>query len=523
VSRWPLRAYFICLIGLFVLAAASTALYVDAQTERDGRNAAQADARFAAQTAAKQLGTQLEVTQATVQQLASNPQIAQVFSQSEPCSLTFGGVSGPDHSHLDIVRADGTVACSSRPQTGTGDERYDATDWMQRALGAPVFAAPVKDGATGAWVAIDAAPIPPRKGVVVAFVDLSSIGPHLASLYGGAKPAEFLITSSDGRTVLGRSIHSERWVGASIAGTPFAGGESTGERSDLDGTPRLYADARVPTAGWRLYVGKEKSSALAAGERLERRQLAIVSVSLLAVLLAAWLVYRTLVSPLRRLSRALRTTSVESEPSPVPVSGPAELTALGQDVNMLISAVNRELAERRRAEDSALASERNYRLLFESNPNAMWVFDSETLRFLAVNEAAVRTYGYSRDEFLTMTIEDIRPAEDVPQLHAIVRSDLPVEERGLSTAGIWRHRRKDGTLLEADITSHAHVFEGRPARVVLAIDVTARAEAERALAPERGALPRSLRERVRSDRHGRPGQSADGGERGLRADARVHA
>ena len=480
VSRWPLSAYFVLLIGLFVLAAASTALYVDAQTERDARRSAQADARFAAETAAKQIGTQLELSRATVQQLASNPQITQAFSPSEPCSLTYGGLAGSDGSHLDIVRADGTVACSSRPQTAQ-PQRYDDADWMQRALTAPVFAAPVRDEATSGWVAISAAPIPPRQGAVVAFVDLSSIGPHLASLYGGAEPAEFLITSEDGRTVIARSIDSDRWVGASIAGSTFARGESRAERLDLNGTSRLYADAEVAGVGWRLFVGKDKSSALAAGERLERRQLMIISVSLVAVLLAAWLVYRHLVMPTRRLSAALRATTVSGVPISVPVSGPAELTALGEDVSALISAVDHELRERRRAEENAVASERNYRLLFESNPNAMWVFDSETLRFLAVNEAAVRTYGYSREEFLAMTIEDIRPPEDVPQLHAIVRGDELDEERGLSTAGIWRHLRKDGTVFEADITSHDHVFEGRPARVVQAIDVTARVEAERAL------------------------------------------
>jgi two-component system cell cycle sensor histidine kinase/response regulator CckA len=377
------------------------------------------------------------------------------------------------------VRADGVVACSSLPQKGA---RYDGAEWFRPALAAPAFLAPIKDSATGAWAAISSAPITGRTGAVVAFVELAPIGRHLASLYGGPEPAEFLITGADRSTVIARSIEPQRWVGASLADTPFARAESRVERSDLDGTSRLYAVARVAGTDWRIYVGEDKSAALAAGERLERRQLGIIAVGLLAVLLAAWLVHRTLVSPIRRLSSALRATNRQGAPAtPVPVAGPAELTALGEDVNALISAVDRELLERRRAEESARASERSYRLLFERNPNPMWVYDSGTLRFLAVNDAAVHNYGYSREEFLAMTIEDIRPQEDLPQLHAIVRPDQSVEARGLSTAGIWRHRRKDGTLLEADITSHTHVFAGRPARVVLAVDVTARVEAERAL------------------------------------------
>jgi two-component system, cell cycle sensor histidine kinase and response regulator CckA len=480
VWRWPLSTYFMVLIGLFVAAAVSTALYVNAQTERDARRAAQADARFAAETAAKELGTQLQLTQATVAQLASNPQITDTFSQSQPCSLTFGGIGGPDRSHLDIVRADGVVACTSRPQTGREPRRYDEAEWMQRALAAPVFVAPTRDSATGAWVAVSSAPIPARRGAVVAFVELTPVAAHLASLYGGPEPAVFMI-ASDGGVVISRSLDAEHSVGASLAGTPFARAGGAVERTGLDGTSRLYAEAPVAGVGWRLLVGKDKASALAAGQRLERRQLAIITVGLLAVLLAAWLAHRKLVSPIRRLSDALRKSAAATEPSPVPVSGPAELTALAQDVNALISTVNRELLQRRRAEESARESERNYRLVFEGNPNPMWIYDAETLRFLAVNEAALRKYGYTRDEFLAMTIEDIRPAEDVPQLQALVGPEGPGPERGLVTAGIWRHRRKDGSIFDVDVTSHAHVFDGRPARVVLAVDVTARIEAERAL------------------------------------------
>jgi PAS domain S-box-containing protein len=122
-------------------------------------------------------------------------------------------------------------------------------------------------------------------------------------------------------------------------------------------------------------------------------------------------------------------------------------------------------------------SEERYRLLFESNPHPMWLFDVESLSFLAVNEAAVRHYGYSRDEFMRMTIKDIRPPEDVPAL----LDSLDASVFGLDEAGIWRHRKRDGTIIEVEITSHTLDFAGRPAEVVLANDVTARRRAEREL------------------------------------------
>jgi PAS domain-containing protein len=78
--------------------------------------------------------------------------------------------------------------------------------------------------------------------------------------------------------------------------------------------------------------------------------------------------------------------------------------------------VFRDGTERRSAQQQLENSEQRYRILFESNPQPMWVFDSETLEFLAVNQAAMRHYGYSIEEFLRMTLRDLRPAEDTPAL-----------------------------------------------------------------------------------------------------------
>jgi PAS domain S-box-containing protein len=99
-------------------------------------------------------------------------------------------------------------------------------------------------------------------------------------------------------------------------------------------------------------------------------------------------------------------------------------------------------------------SEASYRRLFEVNPHPMWVYDLESLRFLAVNEATLRRYGYSREEFLALTIRDIRPPEDVPALLANVAR----VGRGLDEAGLWRHRLKDGSIIDVEITSHTLDF-----------------------------------------------------------------
>ena len=116
-------------------------------------------------------------------------------------------------------------------------------------------------------------------------------------------------------------------------------------------------------------------------------------------------------------------------------------------------------------------SEEEYHLLFDRSPHPMFVFDAKTLAFLAVSGAAIQKYGYSREEFLGMTIEDIRPPEDIPKLQQAMR-ERPADARAISTAGLFRHRKKDGTLIEAEVASSWIRFRGREARLVLALDVT---------------------------------------------------
>ncbi len=130
----------------------------------------------------------------------------------------------------------------------------------------------------------------------------------------------------------------------------------------------------------------------------------------------------------------------------------------------------RDVSERQRAEEALRQSEERYRMLFESNPQPMWVYDTERLAFLAVNEAAVRHYGYSPEEFLAMTIIDIRPKEDLPRLQEALH-DMAA---GASGAAAWQHRKKDGSVIDVAIISHGIVFDGRAARLVLATDITER-------------------------------------------------
>lgn len=121
-------------------------------------------------------------------------------------------------------------------------------------------------------------------------------------------------------------------------------------------------------------------------------------------------------------------------------------------------------------------SREEFRLLFASNPMSMWVYDPDTLRFLAVNRAAVARYGYTEDEFLGMTLLDIRPVEDIPEFIEVRATCGPTLERG-----VWRHRTKAGRELSVRISTHPIQYHGRDAELVLAEDVTAAETAMAAL------------------------------------------
>jgi two-component system cell cycle sensor histidine kinase/response regulator CckA len=123
--------------------------------------------------------------------------------------------------------------------------------------------------------------------------------------------------------------------------------------------------------------------------------------------------------------------------------------------------------------EAVRASEEHYRSLFDSNPLPMWVHDAESPAFLAVNEAALHCYGYSREEFLAMTINDILPAEDVPALLGTEK----YASCGFSAPSVWRHRKKDGTIINVEIISHSLNFAGSSAKIVSANDITERRQA----------------------------------------------
>ncbi|MBI5203005.1 MAG: PAS domain S-box protein, partial [Elusimicrobia bacterium] len=122
-----------------------------------------------------------------------------------------------------------------------------------------------------------------------------------------------------------------------------------------------------------------------------------------------------------------------------------------------------------------------YRLLFDRNPNPLYVFAVSDLKFLAVNEASLEQYGYSKDEFLALSATDLRPPEERERFLARVGELKKTKDKGVTHNGVWTQMRKDGTTLPVRVTSSRIEFEGRDAFLVMAEDMTQPLAAERAL------------------------------------------
>ncbi len=129
-----------------------------------------------------------------------------------------------------------------------------------------------------------------------------------------------------------------------------------------------------------------------------------------------------------------------------------------------------DISERKRAEEALRASEAQYRTLFEQAPFPKFLYDHETLRFLAVNDAAIRHYGYSREEFLRMTLDDLRPRPHGPGFS----THLSANEFGDARVGLSKHTKKDGSVIDVDFTVQKFEFGNKPCALAVALDVTER-------------------------------------------------
>ncbi|MEP6752376.1 MAG: ATP-binding protein [Candidatus Dormiibacterota bacterium] len=459
-----MRSYMSLFMVVLLAVAAVAAFSVRYMSEQDARQATLADANFAAAKAAFELKSGFDQINELSVPLSRSASVRVLFADPTKCTLGYAPLGAFRTGRIDLVRLDGSVVCSSTTAPAAGGAApYNSQSWL--AATSPIVVAPVLDPVTGGQVVVISYPIS-GLGAVVWLLDLVPIGPGLASEFGNAiHSLEFMITSPDDKAVIVRSIDAAQWVGKKLSGAPVAA--ASAGSPDLNGTNRIYGSAITNSAGWHLYVGADEAEALALADLTYSRFLVVIVIGVGAMTLVTFVVYRRVAEPVRRLSLAMRTSSGGQLASAAVGTGAREVTDLAEDFDKLMATIKGDLADRLASEEKVVDSERNYRSLFEGHPQPMWLYDIHTLAFLRVNDAAIDRYGYSREEFLTMTIKDIRRPEDVPKF-----LELTGHPPAFDKSGPWTHLLKDGSTVEVLVTSHAVSFGEKEARFVLAEDLT---------------------------------------------------
>jgi PAS domain S-box-containing protein len=210
---------------------------------------------------------------------------------------------------------------------------------------------------------------------------------------------------------------------------------------------------------------------------------ALAAFATLYLLGVGWLALRWVVRPLRLLAGAMRHIEL-GRYRPWMQAPPGRLREM-QVLHRGLHGMWEGLERRRRALDAALVElsrrEQGYRGLFEANPNIMWISDAQTLVFLAVNDAAIAHYGYSRNEFLSMSLTDLLPPEDRDDMGdpaGDAPDDAPGPRHLRGMPRIWRHVTRGGRTLLVEVARHDIDFSARPARLSLVTDVTQRLAGE---------------------------------------------
>jgi PAS domain S-box-containing protein len=240
------------------------------------------------------------------------------------------------------------------------------------------------------------------------------------------------------------------------------------------GKNKVMASVRpIGNSIWLVAVEFSKKKVLEATNRFLYWLIIAGSVLLILGIFVAWLMSRKISGPLRKLTTAAAEIAAGNYSSLVHVERYDELGKLARAFNaMSVQVQNSQKELEKKAQ--------NYKLLFERNPMPMWIISNPGLNVIDVNEAAVIHYGYSREEFLQLNSKDLRPEEDLEKYLAYMSKGAG----GYST-GIWRHKKKNGSMINVDVIADDILYKGQQARLILANDITEKLRAEAELVRHR--------------------------------------
>ena len=231
----------------------------------------------------------------------------------------------------------------------------------------------------------------------------------------------------------------------------------------------------IVNSQWLVAVEVSKKEVLGAANQFLKWLILIGSILLIIGVLVAWLMVRKITDPLQKLTTAV---------SGIAAGNYSTLSHLNRydELGKLARAFNAMSAQVQDAQKTLESKAQNYRLLFEGNPMPMWIISKSTLEILNVNQAAVEHYGYTLSEFLALNSKDLRPEEDHEKYVQFINDEKNIHS---NNRGIWRHKKKDGTIIMVDVTADNIIYHDQPARLILANDVTEKLNAEAQLVRHR--------------------------------------
>jgi PAS domain S-box-containing protein len=241
-----------------------------------------------------------------------------------------------------------------------------------------------------------------------------------------------------------------------------------------DNTPVIALSQPITNSNWLIAIEFSKRRVLEAANQFLYWLILIGLVLLVAGVVAGWFISRKISEPLARLTAAASSIASGNYAATAEINRNDELGKLARALHAMV-------AKLRYSQSELEKKAAKYQLLFEKNPMPMWIISTDTMDVMDVNDAAVNHYGYSREEFLDLNAADLRPAEEREKVLTYTAQD-PSMQPG---SNIWKHKKKNGTLIMVDVISDDIQYKERPARLILAHDVTEKLKTEAELVKHR--------------------------------------
>jgi diguanylate cyclase (GGDEF)-like protein len=340
-APWSVGTYLALIVGFALVAIGGATAYGYFWSSSESRGAATTEMQLEARRAAGLMSSSTVAVKQTVAQLAAQPGLDQALTPAgaRACQLSVEGSETFPSIRLDIVSANGHVACSSDPALKlAGPPVHRGSAWLGRAL--------VSKGISVTWGATDAveheravvvtAPVRGSGrtlGAVVGFEDIPEAGRALATNVGSARHPSFTVLDRSSRVVVAASAAPRR-AGHRIGGPDFV--KAQGQWAGLDGSQRLFGSANVPGSSLRVYAGVKRSAVLARAHGALIRQSLVGLAALLILAAGGWILNRRVAGPLRAFSRAVGRAGREEVGARVEETGTAEMVALARGFNAML-------------------------------------------------------------------------------------------------------------------------------------------------------------------------------------------